>query len=367
MQSLLVDRPAGHALDSTNYSFVNWVRLVAMFSIVYEHSLLLSVTGQSQVRVLHYMSQPLKFGTICFFMISGYLLGHKLAPSASPWGYYRRRLLVVGLPFTIAFGLYYLKKIGIFGRLSGKPASSNVIDSSLLDQLYTNLFDTSYWFVFSFLIALATLLLVWRYTTSPLVGWISFAVTCFFALNVYGNWFNNSHTIAMPAYIFYLWLGVWLARNNQVMQRLRAFPRPLLTAILLLTLGLACLESELLWYYGVANPVNTLKPTNQLFSVVAFGWLIRHNTLKRLTPWLKPRNESFGIYLYHPFFVGILASLATHWPILHWLSDPSPIYYGPGKIVLVDLVRVGFVYGTTLGFVKIINRTRLRWLFGERP
>ncbi|RZM21615.1 MAG: acyltransferase [Pedobacter sp.] len=367
MQSVDVLTPGeGSTPVSTNYGFVNWIRLVATFSIVYEHSLLIYTVGPSQVRTYQMVSQPFKFGTICFFIISGYLLGRKLTPDDSPWLYYRRRLLSVGLPFVIAFGLYYLKMIGVFGRLTGKLMASELSTTFLVKVFYTNLFFTSYWFVFSLLTALAILFLFWRQTKSLIFGWVSFAVTCFFAANIYNNWFDSAHTIAMPAYVFYLWLGTWLARNNAYIKRMQSLSSPILTIILLLTMGLAYLESDLLWSLKASNPTNTLRPTNQLFSLVAFLWLIRHDPSKQLTAWLNPRTESFGIYLYHMFFVDLATNIAIKLPYLNWLSDSPLPSLNPGEIVLIDLVRICFVYGSTLCFVKLINRTRLRWIFGER-
>ncbi|GAB2549522.1 hypothetical protein [Spirosoma aerophilum] len=63
-----------------NYPFVDWIRFVAMFSIVYEHSLAVpeakpgiihfdsfTAMTQAQQEAFLWISQPLKFGTICFF------------------------------------------------------------------------------------------------------------------------------------------------------------------------------------------------------------------------------------------------------------------------------------------------------------
>lgn len=367
MQSLSEPVPAkGSIRPAANYNFVNWIRLVAIFSIVYEHSIAIPVNVESQVQTFNLLSQPFKFGTICFFMISGYLLGRKLSLSASPWPYYRRRLMVVGLPFTIAFGLYYLKMIGVVGRVLGRSMDTDLTGTFLIDQLWTNLFFTSYWFMVSFLLALGVLLLIWRQVDRPIVGWISFGVTCLFAVNVYANWFSPWHTLAMPAYVFYLWLGVWLARHEKFMQRLQAWNRPVLTAALLVTMGLAYLETELLVRYGSVSPINTLRPTNQLFSVIAFVWLVRYDGLHRFTHWLNPRSESFGLYLYHMFFVGLLARLIEYLPVLRGLSDYPPLNYGLGDFVVMNIGRVGLIYVATLCFVKLINRTPLRWLFGER-
>lgn len=78
-----------------DFSFVNWIRFVAMLSIVYEHCLDLHdpntpanyvilnanvhfVENISQAQAMPWIVQPMKFGTICFFLISGYLLGKHL-------------------------------------------------------------------------------------------------------------------------------------------------------------------------------------------------------------------------------------------------------------------------------------------------
>jgi Acyltransferase family len=360
-----------------DYSFVNWIRCIAMMSIVYEHCLAVPgppegtselvltdpyaifTSGQALASLL--IMQPFKFGTICFFMISGFLLGRRLNHDQSPWTYYKRRLRVVGVPFLIAFSLFYGKSIA-FGLISSRYTVDALTVPFLTGKLWLMLFHTAYWFIADFLVALAILFLFWRYTRSRWFGWITGGIALLYALNVYMVWFESGHTLAIPAYIFYLWIGVYIARTPNLIERLQQLPSLLTTTVLLLTLLLSLAEAYYLKSMSNGDPGNTLRLSNQLFSVATFVWLLGHNILDRL-PFLNPRSEAFGIYLYHLFFIAVLAKVILLFPGLAML-DYQPGYSG-GELAACTVVRFLIIYTSTLLFVKAVNRTRFKWLFGN--
>lgn len=358
-----------------NYSFVNWIRLVAMFSIVYEHCLNLhdpdapnrllvngnlhSIQNISQAEAMPWIVQPLKFGTICFFTISGYLVGKYLAAHDSPWLYYRRRLRVVGVPYLVAAGLFYVINIHTFGVIRGRYDLSLWTPAYLGQAFQAHILFSAYWFVLSFLIVLGLFLLIWRKNRKSWFGWLTAAISLFYGLNVYFDWVEQRHNLAMPAYLFYVWVGVWLSRREDVLRALQRLPNAGLTAALLVTLGLAVAESTYLWQLRSISPFNSLRLSNQLFSVVVFIWLLRNDFSRRFT-WLNPRTESFGIYLYHLYFVLFLNLLAESYGILRYRVD-----YTGWALAGVTVARCILIYGLTLLFVKAVNQTRLRWLFGN--
>lgn len=357
-----------------DYSFVNWVRLVAMFSIVYEHCLNLHnpnesarqlingnvhwVQSVSQTQAMPWIVQPLKFGTICFFLISGYLLGKHLSPSDSPWLYYRRRLQVVGIPYLIAAGLFFLLTIRTVGILRGRYDVALWTPTYLLNSFQSSILFSSYWFILSFLIVLGLFLLIWPKSEQPWFGWLTGAISLFYGLNVYFNWVEQRHNLAMPAYLFYLWAGVWLSRRNTILGYLQRLPNAELTGALLLSLMLAVIESTYLWQLQSISPFNSLRLSNQLFSVLAFVWLLRNDFSHRFT-WLNPRTESFGIYLYHLYFILFVNIWSESYGVLVYRAEQTGL-----ELAGTTLVRCLLIYGLTLLFVKVVNRTPLRRLLG---
>ncbi|WP_461068011.1 acyltransferase family protein [Spirosoma horti] len=363
------------SVNKPHYPFVDWIRFVAMFSIVYEHSLVApegkpdmvhfnSFTAMTQLQqeAFLWISQPLKFGTICFFTISGFLLGKQLKSTQQAFAYYKKRLAVVGIPFLLAFLLFYIKSIGIFGIMVGRFSLSILSQPKLVDQLWHILFATSYWFIFIFLLSLALMLLGWRYLGLRVTAILSFFATLFYAANVYMNWIEPRHTFAFPAFIFYICLGVWLSRNDHHIKRVQSFSIGWLGFFLMAIFLIASAESILLWKLNSIDPKNTLRLSNQIFSLVIFLCLLRVNLLSKL-PILNPRTESFGIYLYHLFFVSFITKLITLTPALSFLNYQE--HYTGWELAWASALRFLLVYVSTLLFVKVLNQTRLRWILGN--
>ncbi len=346
-----------------------------MFSIVYEHCLDLNdptkevkhtiegniyfVQSLSQAQAMPWIVQPLKFGTICFFIISGYLLGKHLSILDSPWSYYRRRLKVVGIPYLIAAGLFYLINIHIYGVIRGRYDIAMWTPDYLLQTLQSTILFSSYWFVFVFLLALGTFLLFWRKSDQPLFSWLTFTISIFYGLNVYLNWIEQRHNLAMPAYLFYLWVGVYLSRRDDLVRYLQQVNNAWVTTAVLLSLCLAVAESTYLWSINSVSPFNTVRLSNQLYSVVIFIWLLRNDFSSKLT-WFKPRTESFGIYLYHLYFVLLVGTISNRYTILIYHTEYTGL-----ELFGITLIRFLLIYSTTLLFVKLVNMTRLRWLLGS--
>lgn len=359
-----------------DFSFVNWIRFVAMLSIVYEHCLDINdpntpaaevslnpnvhfVNSLSQAQAMPWIVQPMKFGTICFFLISGYLLGKHLTSDQTPWTYYRRRLRVVGIPFLIAFGLYFLKHLGVYGLLIGRYDLSMLTAEFVQNKIWMLLFMSAYWFIFSFLIALGLFFVFWRHSNTALFGWITGAIAVFYGLNVYLGWIEQRHNLAMPAYLFYLWLGVWLSRHENVIAYIQRMPNRWLIGSVVLWLCVAIVESRYLWNIDSVSPFNTLRLSNQLFSVAFFALLLKNDFSGKLT-WLNPRSESFGIYLYHLYFIEALSILSTYFSFMLY-----SVNYTGLELAGITVLRWLIIYTLTLLFVKLINMTRFKWLLGN--
>ncbi|WP_155296247.1 acyltransferase family protein [Spirosoma rigui] len=359
-----------------DFSFVNWIRFVAMLSIVYEHCLDLHdpntpanyvnlnpnghfVENISQAQAMPWIVQPMKFGTICFFLISGYLLGKHLTSDQSPWSYYRRRLRVVGIPFLIAFGLYFLKHLGVYGLLIGRYDLSMLTPDFIQNKIWITLFMSSYWFIFSFLIALGLFFVFWRHSDSTLYGLVTGLIAVFYSVNIYFGWIEQRHNLAMPAYLFYLWLGVWLSRHENVITYIQKMPNKWLVGSVVLFLCLAVVESKYLWSINSVSPFNTIRLSNQLFSMSFFALLLKNDFSSKLV-WLNPRSESFGIYLYHLYFIEAFSIFSTYFSFMLYSVDYTGL-----ALAGITILRWIIIYTLTLMFVKLVNQTRFRWLLGN--
>lgn len=303
--------------------------------------------------------QPMKFGTICFFIISGYLLGKHLSLQESPWSYYKRRLQVVGVPFLIASGLFLLKHLGLYGILIGRYNIDLLTLDFIQEKIWVVIFNSAYWFVFNFLIVLGIFLLFWRQSYKPIFGWITGLIALFYGINIYLNWIEQRHNLAIPPYLFYLWVGVWLSRRQNILDRIQQLPNRWLILSTLFTLCLAVLESKYLWAANSISPFNSLRLTNQLFSVLVFVLLLRNDYSKQLS-WVNPRTESFGVYLYHLYFTEFINNLLRLLNIFTYSVDNTGL-----ELAITTLVRFFMIYTLTMMFVKLINKTRFKWLFGN--
>ena len=185
-----------------NRPFVSNVRFWSMFSIIAIHCIYSPVFISDDLRTRDFqfaLVQILKFGTIDFFLISGFLLGERM-DQCSSWYYLRRRLQKIGRPWVFWAGI---SVIGLFiedqftGRLAG---------ASLLSQLWQRIdqivFGSIYWFVPNMLFALGILLLFRRLLDRVSFGIVLGACSAFYGINAYFDWLPSDHKIALFGFVF---------------------------------------------------------------------------------------------------------------------------------------------------------------------
>ena len=280
-----------------NYPFVSNVRFWSMLGIVTIHVLYqwgdrassLSATGILQLLLF----QAVKFASIAFFLISGFLLGGRMERSA-PWSYFKRRWNKIGMPWLFwaaMFSLYCLLRWDLAG-----PSVSGAIRFRLIDTLFFSI----YWFVPNALFSLGVLLVFRRHLDSVWFGIALFSISLFYAINPYMGWLPAQHTAAIGAYVLYLWLGNQAHRNyGKLLGFLERIPLWSLWLGILVLGTLGIMESLILIKMGSNATETTVRLSNQLFSV-----LVALLLMKTKPTWPKttnPRNETFGIYLIHPF------------------------------------------------------------------
>ena len=319
---------------------------------------LCGINGSS--RLIHAMLQPFKFGTIGFFLISGFLMGEGLSRSSSR-AYLTRRLKKVFAPWLVWVALY----VGLFLThrvLIGRLSVDSLHDYRMLGELLQiALFDTAYWFVPNLMLAIGVLLLCRRFLYDPRLGCALLGVSLFYGINAYTQWLPiQSHTEALLGFVFYLWLGAWAAKNFDVFQAWSArIPALVLIAMVALT-GLAAFgEGELL---SERAALNTLRITTQVYSVVVA--LAIFKARRALWPRaLNVRTSTFGIYLAHSVVLALLVNRAK--PIMfHCVMGKA---CGANQAYAVFLVAGAFIanYLASLAITHLLlGHPHLCWMVG---
>ena len=341
-----------------NHLFVNNVRFLSMAAIIAIHTINSYSSAVAQPTItplLRALHQPLKFGTIGFFLVSGFLFGERIQKH-SPFGYFKRRLQNVFAPWLVWLSLYFALRTGaslVHGRLSG-------VD---LWQGFTNcLIYSAFWFVPNLLIALALLLVFGRFLNNWRTGLVFLLASLFYGANIYGHWIPVLHTQAVFGFVFYLWLGAWSAWHFPSIEKwLARIPTVGMLGLTLFALLLALAESRLLVTLGSIDPTNTLRISNQIFSIVAVLTIVR---LKRgLWPrFVDAREHTFGLYLTHTAALTLicwaLRHILTRFDALSWATSNT------GTLILVPVIFALTYSGCLLVVVTLRANRMLRWTVG---
>ena len=357
-QSASSPRPTQRSAIQSGHLFADNVRFLSMAAIVFIHT---ADAYPYQPLSQRYLAQPFKFGTIAFFLVAGFLFGERIDQYSSKQ-YYARRLKNVFLPWSIWYLLYAGLHIGsniAHGRLTLHSAHP-------LSQLWlvfsNSLLDTAYWFVPNLLVALGVLLLFRRVLRDARIGAAFFAVTLVYAANIYGHWFPAEHTRAVFGFVFYLWLGAWAAWHFEALEKwLLSIPVWVVIGLVVATNALALGEAMLLASLHSVDPMNSLRITNQISSVVVVLAIVR--VRQALWPrFVDVRAHTFGLYLTHtvaltvldPILIRVMPRIA---PIRFWSSVSC--------FMALLLVMFVFIYGSCLILVRglLMNRW-LRWTVG---
>ena len=346
-----------------DHLFVNNVRFLSMAAVVALHCVgvlppLCGIDGSS--RSIHAMLQPFKFGTIGFFLISGFLMGEGLSRSSSS-AYLTRRLKTVFAPWLVWVAIY----VGLLRAhrvMVGRLSVNSLHDYRMLcELLQIALFDTAYWFVPNLMLAIGVLLLCRRFLYDLRLGCALFGVSLFYGANVYTQWLPiQSHTEALLGFVFYLWLGAWAAKNFDAFQAWSArIPAVVLIAMAALTGLAAFCEGELLSGSGA---LNTLRITTQVYSVVVVLAIFRAR--KALWPRaLNVRTSTFGIYLAHSVVLALFVNLARPMQI-HGAAGKA---WGTNQAYAVLILAGAFItiYAGSLAITHfLLGRPHLCWMVG---
>lgn len=248
-------------------------------------------TSTGDLQVL--LCQCGKFAVICFFLISGFLLGDRLQ-STRPRDYLRRRWQAIGVPWLFWSLVYTGALVFVI------DARSEMHLTSILLRLANTFVFSAYWFVPHSLLSLALLLAMRKYLDRMWFGGALAAVSLFFGVNAYLGWVPNEHTTAVGGYAFYLWLGHKARQQFRALSKfVEKLPWTLVLVAIAVSGALALAETYNLIHAGSDAGQSSIRLSNQLFSLC-----LAVAVLKGKPSWPKfvsVRSETFGIYLLHPF------------------------------------------------------------------
>lgn len=361
MQNLVNETPA-----KKNYAFIDAIRSVAMISIVMEHCFSFSYDqyhATDQLSVLTYTTviQFIKFGTIAFFLLAGFLIGEKFT-DYTPIQYLKRRIDNTILPW-IFWSLFFCLTMVMNDVVSayqfyhgdfGPDYWLRIVNYLKIIYLYT-----SYWFIPNFLICIAVLLIFKRYLYSYWFGAVLFLFTILYMFNIYNEWLEPRHSTAIFGFVFFLWLGAQFNRHLTAIERFLDKTSIWLWAVLsLIALVLGVMEISNLKTLHSIDPYNSLRPSNILYSLCFFFFLLKIKNFK-LVNYLKPRETTYGIYLIHYILVYSLL------PIIFPMFRLSINELSFAQVWCYMLARFVIVYCISFALVTLINKSKAKWLVGR--
>jgi hypothetical protein len=303
---------------------------------------------------------PFKFGTIGFFLISGFLLGERV-DRRNPVEYFNRRLQRVFVPWllwlVVTSAAYVIAVLAMGGFTLSIGGSLRLGYGVVVHHLWY----TAFWFVPNFLICIAVLLVFRRHLYSLKLGAFFLAVNLVYVVNIYRLWFPSLHTQALFAFVFYLWLGSYIAENFAKVSR--SLARISISAVLVLAViagMLSYLESHLLVVLNNPDPANTLRATNQIFSICMVLVLFKL-TSATWPRFIDVRRQTFGLYLSHIFVLHVLVNIlkfaSRYVRVALWTADIRAI----SLWIVLSLAT----YLCSLGITAwLAEKSNLSWIVG---
>ena len=339
---------------SVNYPFVDWIRMISMVGIIWAHTPGFdndqSFSDLDNPAMYFFFMAFFKFGVICFFMISGFLLARKMneVPAVQ---YFKNRVSVTLYPYLFAFGLIIL--LFIFKTQILKQPSGYTLGSYVSFMFFTS----SLWFLPNYWVSLLAILSFKKYLNSIYLGLMFLTLTIVFTYFYVYTEYARPHAHAIFGFVFYLWLGYYIGRK-----RLHLYFENWNLAILVSAFVgcylLTSYESLLLYNSELKEPLSILRISNQIYSISAFILMVRLFRKPLVSKLINPRKETFGIYLYHMFPLAVLAfglKILEKFDV-NTYSNYTPVFIG------WFLLKFVFVYISTLLIVKVLLKYNIGFL-----
>lgn len=359
----IIDQPSP---KKKNYEFVDSIRGLSMIGIVAEHAIFLDVniynpTDALSITTLATLIQLVKFGTICFFLLAGFLIGENFS-NTTALSYLKKRVKNTFLPW-IFWSLFFLFIVVLGNVVAAYKFNNGHMDadygSQFIDHVKMVYLYTSYWFIPNFLCCISILLVFRRKLYSYYLGAALLLFTLIYTINIYGEWIEPRHSTALLGFVFFLWLGAQINKNLTAIETwLNKTPVYLWVVLVILTLIAGVKEELFLRSLHSVDQYNSLRFTNIVYSLVCFFFLLRLKRFRFINK-LKPRETTYGIYLIH--FIIVYAVIPEIFPSLRHninnLSLPQVLGY--------QLTRFIITYTVTFILVKGIGATKFKWSIGR--
>ena len=307
------------------------------------------------------MLQPFKFGTIGFFIISGFLVGDRL-PASNPLSYLRRRASRLLPAWALWWGLDTLdhtKRTLLHQYRAGLGATA-IFDTVRVAAFWV-LTVTPVWFVPNLLVALTCVVMLRRWINDMRLGAFFLSLSIFYAVNVHARWIPTRHTEALFGFVFYLWLGAWCAqRKDRVLSWVQARSGGWLAFWTSAAAGVSLVESHVLQAMNNSDFSNVLRFSNQIYSVLIVILLVRIQ--RRTWPaFVNVAQTTYGIYHTHEIFLGFVGFVVTR------IMLASRHVLGPVGIVLMSLIVAPGAYALSLQLTRLFaSSPRWAWAVGAR-
>ncbi|WP_170131165.1 acyltransferase family protein [Deinococcus yavapaiensis] len=342
---------------------------MAIISVVVLHCLLAVPGPNALINIA--LVQALKFGTISFFVIGGYLFGRQNPHDSET--YLRRRLTTLLSPWAFWAVVYLLFSLMRDASFEGVPVVHPPAPAYLLAKARWLLFETGYWFVPNFFVTQCLVTILWR-KKQPL--WLlaaAFLFSTIYALNIYTNWTSlPNHSEALLGFLPFMLLGVLAAKNAQKVEEVARKTSWWIVGVLCAGPFLAgVLEGWFLHVHeglDLGASMNTLRLSNQLYSLaVLFGLYKLFLTRPRWK--LDGRQLTYGVHLVHQPILEAVAIL----PFSYYFANYTLVYtfashWMPG--VVAHLLTWGVFSGTTYAastmLATLIARSHWSGLIGIR-
>jgi len=295
---------------------ISSIRVIAMFGILVTHSvgsyLKFIVSNDNVFDVSLAIVSIVKFSTIVFFLISGYLFelnknkytDFKLFMKGKYTNLVKPYLLLFLIPICLFFLVFHPN----FHETSFKTIAFWYLET-ILEQVFL----TNYWFI-PVLLLYFVINFFTPYKALRILFPISICITLFYSVNLYYNFIRTEHTLSFLGFLSFFFLG-----RIQVYKKykpIKIYFKILLTVLFFI---LSIAEARLLHYhFHSTDAENTLRISSIFFSLSVV-------VLLKDLPQLPTRIlqiDTYFIYLIHihllriTSFVYVLANFKLYsWPL----------------------------------------------------
>lgn len=329
---------------------INSIRFIAMFGVLFIHSagsyLKFFVSKENTFGVFSFLISIMKFSTIVFFLISGYLfeLNKNKYVDFKTFliGKYSNLLKPYLTIFLIPICLFFF-----FSHPDFHEATFKTVINWYVKTIFDQIFLTNYWFIPVLVLYFMVNFFV-PYRALKILFPISIAITLFYSINLYFNFVRTEHTLSFLGFLSFFFLGRLQAYKKYKPVK---FYCKIILAFLFLFLSLA--ETNVLHYYFHSqDAANTLKISNILFSISIVVLLkdMRQFPAKIL------KIDTYFIYLIHMHVLRITSLLLI---LLNFQLQSWSVYF----VLIISFILLCLVVETIITRIRKIKLAKSNHIF----